>query len=451
MNIPLAIFFFLIYFIVVVAIGIYQSRHESEEGFMMADRQVHGSQLVATLSAGFFDGATLGIYTAYVYQYGFSAIWFFAGTILGFVLLFKYSPRIKSKADEFGVYSMSEYFYRVFDKKNGILFSVFLLINYLSLLAVNLIIAGKIFSAVFPVSYTAGVVVGGVVILSYLLLAGFNAVIKTDFFQLLIMFLMTFTVGAVLLGKSAVTISDLTIFNIPSGDAIAFLVIGSLLVFIDPSVWQRMFAAKDEKSLRHSLLFAPIVLFILGLVVSVVGLVTKEFFPSILPENALVVGFTNLLPLGFKELGIVLLYAVSLSSSDTITFVISSIFTRDLKNYTRRFSEESMKKLSRVFMVLSVLVVIFVATIYQDIITLGFSLSGVIIAIVPVALGSLYWKLNNEAVFYSLLLGLATIVILLATNNVTPQTVIYSFPVTLISLLVFHLIAKASARVAKTN
>ena len=37
----------------------------------------------------------------------------------------------------------------------------------------------------------------------------------------------------------------------------------------------------------------------------------------------------------------VLLYAVALSSSDTVTFVVSSIFTRDIKNYSKKYSEES--------------------------------------------------------------------------------------------------------------
>ncbi len=438
MNIPLAIIFFLVYLAIVVVIGIVQSRRESEEGFMIADRQVHGVQLVATLSAGFFDGATLGIYTAYVYQYGLSAIWFFVGTILGFIMLYKYSPRIKAKADELGVYSMSEYFYKVFDKKNGVLFSVILLVTYLSLLVVNLIIAGKIFSAIFPVSYAVGVAIGGVIILSYLLLAGFKAVIKTDFFQLLVMFLMVLIVGAVFLGKSVVTITDLNFFNIGGGGAIAFLVIGSLLIFADPAVWQRLFAARDIRSLRQSLSWAPVVLFVLALAVSVVGLVTQKFFPAIAPENALITGFTHLLPIGLKELGVVLLYAVSLSSSDTITFVISSIFTRDLKNYTRRFSEESMKRLTRIFMILSVAVVVIVALVYQDIITLGFSFSGVVIALIPIVIGSLHWNLNRNAVFLSLLLGLLTVVVLFFMGQISPQTVVFTLPVTLVSLLVFQ-------------
>lgn len=450
MNLTLVVLFFLIYLVVVVAIGVIQSRREGEEGFMMADRQVHGAQLVATLSAGFFDGATLAIYTAYVYQYGFSAIWFFFGTIAGFLLLLKYATRIKARADTLGVYSMSEYFYRVFDQKNGLLFSAFLLIEYFGLLVVNLIIAGKIFSAIFSIPYPVGVIVGGIVILTYLLLAGFKAVVKTDFFQLIIMFLMTFMVAGILLGKSTLGLADLNILHIGGGDAIAFLIIGMLIIFSDPAVWQRIFAARDAQTLRRSLGGASLVLFILAIVVSVVGLVTKQFFPMIAPENALITGFTTLLPMGLKELGLVLLYAVSLSSSDTVTFVISSIITRDLKNYTQRFSTESMRKMARVFMLLCVAGVTLVAMLYQDILTLGFSISGMVIALVPVIIGSLYWKLNQNAVFSSLLLALLTVIGLFIFHNISPQTVVYSLPIALVSLIVFHFAARLARHQPKS-
>ncbi len=37
---------------------------------MIANRKVKGIQAAATMSAGFFDGATLSIYVAYLYLYG---------------------------------------------------------------------------------------------------------------------------------------------------------------------------------------------------------------------------------------------------------------------------------------------------------------------------------------------------------------------------------------------
>ena len=116
----LSIVFFLIYIVVVVTIGIISSRKETEDGFMIAERNVGGFQLAASMSAGFFDGAILAIYIGYVYQYGLSAAWLFVGIALGFLLLRKYSVRIKQKADEIKVYSMPESFFRLLGKRNGL-------------------------------------------------------------------------------------------------------------------------------------------------------------------------------------------------------------------------------------------------------------------------------------------------------------------------------------------
>jgi len=181
----------------------------------------------------------------------------------------------------------------------------------------------------------------------------------------------------------------------------------------------------------------------LGVVISIVGLATKQFFPSIAPEDALVTGFSHLLPFGFKEFGMVLLYAVALSSSDTATFVISSIFTRDLKNYFKKYSEESMKKLTRFFMIIFIVLAMLIGIFYQNIMALGFSLAGLGLALFPVIFGSFYWKLKQRAVFWSLVLGFLSVLTLFVTNQLNPQNAVLPLPVVLISLFIFQKLFKA--------
>ena len=444
-HMMLSIIFFLLYIAIVVIIGVVSSRKESEDDFMIAERKVQGVQVAATMSAGFFDGSVLAIYLAYIYQYGFSAIWLFVGLALGFLLLKKYAGRIKQKADELKVYSMSEYFFRILGKKNGLMFSFFLVLQFFLLLIVNLIISGKVLAAIFPIPYFLAVVIGGLIVLTYLLLAGFKAVIRTDFFQLIIMFIMTLTVGIFLLGKTHIPISEFNLGTLGAGNIIGFLILAGFGIMVAPDLWQRIFATKDERNLKRVLNYSVIILLVLGVVISVVGLATKQFFPNIVPEDALVTGFSHLLPFGLKEFGMVLLYAVALSSSDTVTFVVSSIFTRDLKNYSAKYSDESMKKLTRFFMVVFILLGALVAIFYQNILALGFSLASLNLALFPVVFGSLYWKLEQRAVFWSLVLGFLSIVVLFFANQLNPQNAILSLPVVLFSLLVFQKIFKTDS------
>ena len=409
---------------------------------MIAERKVHGIQVAATMSASSFDGATLAIYLAYVYQYGFSAIWLFIGIAIGFIFVRKYAWRIKQRADELKVYSMPEYFFRVLGKKNGLMFSLFIVIQFFLLLTVNFIISGKVLAAIFPIPYYLAVLIGGLIILTYLLLAGFKAVVRTDFFQMVIMFIMTLSVGIFLFGKTEIPVAEFNLGTLGVGNILGFLILAGVGIMATPDLWQRIFATKDEKNLRRGLNYSAVLLLILGVVISIVGLATKQFFPSIAPEDALVTGFSHLLPFGFKEFGMVLLYAVALSSSDTATFVISSIFTRDLKNYFKKYSEESMKKLTRFFMIIFIVLAMLIGIFYQNIMALGFSLAGLGLALFPVIFGSFYWKLKQRAVFWSLVLGFLSVLTLFVTNQLNPQNAVLPLPVVLISLFIFQKLFK---------
>lgn len=430
--------FFLIYIVIVVVIGVVTSRQETEDDFMIAERKVRGAQVAATMSAGVFDGATLAVYIAYIYQYGFSAIWLFVGFALGLLLLRKYAPRIKQKADEMKVYTMPEYFYKVLGKKNGIMFSFLLVLIFFLILIVNLIISGKILAAIFPLPYPLAVAIGGTVILAYLLLAGFKAVVRTDFFQLIIMFVMSFVVGSFLFGTMPIPAAEFNLGTLGFGNILGFVILAAFGIMVAPDLWQRIFATYDQKNLRRGLSYAIFILPVLGAAVSIVGLAAKQAFPGIVPEDALVTGFSHLLPIGLKELGMVLLYAVALSSSDTVTFVVSSIFTRDLKNYSRKFSEESMKKLTRFFMALFVILAVMIGIVYQNILALGFSLGSLALTLFPAVFGSLYWTLKENAVFWSLALACGSVLILFVGNSLTPETAIISLPVAGVSLIIFQ-------------
>jgi Na+/proline symporter len=442
-SIGLNILFFSIYVLIAIIIGLYSSNKESEEDFMIANRGVKGLLLLSSVTAGMFDGAILSIYIAYVYQYGFSAIYFFLGMSFGFLLFRFFVKKIKFKADELQAYSMPEYFFKILGKKNGVMFSIFLVIQFFGYLIINFILSGKVFVAIFNnIPYPVAVCIGGIIILSYLLLAGFKAVIRTDFYQLLIMIIMTCTVALFLVGETPFNKSDFQLSNMGIGNIIGFFVLSGFGILVAPDLWQRVFAAKDIKSINNGLTFGAIILPMLAVIITVVGLATKHHFPNINPEDALILGFSMLLPFIIKQFGTVMLYAVALSSSDTVTFVVSSIFTRDFKNYTKKYSDESMKKMTRIFMIIFVLAAIIVAILYQKILSIAFSLASLNLALFPVVFGTLFWQLKEKAVFWSLILSLLSVVIISITYSLTPETASISLPVALFSLIVLQFTIK---------
>jgi SSS family solute:Na+ symporter len=439
---PLTLLFFTIYVGALVLIGYFSSRKETEDGFMIADRKIRGVQMMATMSAGYFDGVTLSFFIGYVYLFGFSALALFAGFAIGFLIFRMFAPRIKKLADQVNAYTMPEFFIHILGKKNAMMISAFLLTQYFAYLLVNFILAGKVLSTLFPaIPYQFSVGIGGAIILTYLLLAGFKAVIRTDFFQLGIMIAMT--ILACIFFAPKVTFAPVNIsMGTDVGNIIGFLVIASFSVMVGPDIWQRAFAAKDVRSLKHGLSYSAILLPVLAAIIAVVGLATKQQVPGIPPDNALVAAFSQLLPFGFMEFMLVLLYAVALSSSDTVTFVLSSIITRDLKNYTNRFTDESMRRMTRYLMVGSVVVSAAVAMTYQGILQIAFSMASLNLGLVPVVFASFFFTLNRTAVFYTLLLVALSVALLAATLTLNPENSIITLPVALVALPVFELISR---------
>jgi Na+/proline symporter len=182
---------------------------------------------------------------------------------------------------------------------------------------------------------------------------------------------------------------------------------------------------------------------ILAAIITVVGLTTKQQIPGISPDNALIKAFSSLLPFGIMEFMLVLLYAVSLSSSDTATFVLSSIITRDLKNYTTRYSDESMTKMARYIIVASVVVSVAIAMRYQQIVQIAFSMASLNLGLVPVVFASFFVKLNRTAVFCTLILVPLSVIALAATFTLDPETSIIPLPTALVALPAFELIVRA--------
>ena len=446
------IIFFMIYLIIVLSIGVILSRKSTEDGFMIANRKIAGLKVAATMSAGFFDGATLSIYFAYIYIYGLSAIWAFVGLTLGFIIFMRYAKRIKEKSLRMGCYTMSEYFFKIYGKRVGIMFSFFIILQFFLLLVVNFIVSSKVLSSMFNIPYPIALSIGGLIILSYLTLAGFKAVVDTDFFQLAIMFLLFFMTLFLVFGKtSSIPLSDFNIDRIGIGNIIGFTVIGMMGAMIGPDIWERVFATKDQKNLKRGLRYGIVIVIILTISMTVIGLVMKNNLQNIAPEELFSQGFLLLLPAGISAFAMVLLYAVTLSSADTITFVVSSVMTRDLKNYTKKYSDESMKKMTRIFMMTFIGLGITLAIIYKDIINIGFAFSSVAVTLFPVVFGTFYWKLDERAVFWSLICAFISIAVLFSVTKLSPENAIIGLPVCALTLFILQKTFKNNKNISESK
>jgi len=183
-------------------------------------------------------------------------------------LLFGYwaSPRIHANSKENKFYTMGDFVYN----KTKSIFSL-KLVNVLSnlilflWLLVGIIGGAKIISNFGLMSYSLAVLLTVGVILTYIYLAGFKAVIITDFIQAIIilglLFLVTFSI------ISSGSFSE--IFSAPTGGidigtAIGFFLFGLLAIFSYSNMFQLCYVAKTKRKLKHGIGLAVILVLVVG-------------------------------------------------------------------------------------------------------------------------------------------------------------------------------------------
>ena len=98
-----------------------------------------------------------------------------------------------------------------------------------------------------------------------------------------------------------------------------------------------------------------------------------------------------------------------------------------------------MKKMTRRFMIAFVILAMVIAMLYRHL-YLAFSLASLNLALFPVVFGSLFWKLRERPVFWSLIATLIGVVVLCVSGSLTPETASLSLPVAVVSLVLLHVV-----------
>ena len=424
------------YFAIVLIIGFVSSRRQTGEGFLIAERKLSCWNLIATICASFLGGGVLIAFTAYVYQFGLSAIWFFTGISTGLLIFLFFYKRLKTLSDEKKFYTLSDYFYLKYGKGVGLLSAVIIFTWAFCLILMQFIAGGRVLATISGFSYPISVLIMGIVVLIYLVLGGFRAVVKTDIFQYLIVLFLGFVIILPLRRNLQLLPEQINLTSMGLTQSIAFLFIGAFNIVVSADLWQRIYAAKDKRHAKIGIIGSAVLIIIVGFILSIIGFAAKNNFPDIVPDEALVWGISKLLPAGLLGLGLVVLFAVIMSTLDTMLFIVSMNISQDVVSHYKELSKEILVKITRYSIFILVFVGMLIAIFVQNIITLGLALTGIGLSLAPTILASFYLDLKTRAVFMSALAGLVSIIIVLGAGVIGPETSVVSLPVSAIFLWV---------------
>ncbi|MDZ7371367.1 MAG: sodium/proline symporter, partial [candidate division KSB1 bacterium] len=185
---------FLLYLSAMVAIGRwFYSRSQTPIDFFLGGRGLNPWAASLSAQASDMSGWLLLGLPGYAYLYGIEALWIAAGLWLGTFINWKFvAARLRTLTLSRGnAITLPQYFANSVGEPARLLrliSAAFILIFFLIYTASGFAAGAKLFSTVLNVSYSAGLLVGAAVIISYTFLGGFLAVSWTDVVQGTIMF-----------------------------------------------------------------------------------------------------------------------------------------------------------------------------------------------------------------------------------------------------------------------
>lgn len=429
-----AVWAFLAYLLLLLAIGVLSSRFSSEgiSEFFVGGRRMN--RFVVALSAvvsGRSAWLLLGV-TGMAYAMGASALWAVAGyTTAEFVLFLTYARRLRVFSEHHDCITLPDFFAARFGDKDGRLrltLAVVILVFMVVYVASQFVGGGKAMAASFGLSQWSGVLITAAIVLGYTILGGFLAVSLTDTLQALFMM-----IGLVLLpvvaisqaGGWAPVMAELGAYDPAFVDPLS-LGFGAWIGFVgiglgspgNPHILVRYMSIRDPAQLRWAAWVGTTWNIVMGAGAVLVGMAGRIYFPGV--EELLAGDTENLYPM-LAQLhlhpvlfGIVVasIFAAIMSTADSQLLVAASAVVRDFYQSVIRKDEviprERLVVLSRLTVALLVLVSLILGWLAETLVfwLVLFAWAGLGAALGPTSILALYWKgVTRAGVFAGLITG----------------------------------------------
>jgi len=256
------------------------------------------------------------------------------GVFIGY-LAFAYwaAPKIYAHSKKHKFYTIGDFVYsKTKNKLTMYLADIFSSAILFSWLLTGIIGGAKIVNDFGLLSYNFAVFLTAAVVLIYILIAGYSAVIITDIVQSAVILLLLLVITFGVIGSESIPeLLSVETGGVDIGIAVAFFLFGVLSVFSYSDRYQLSYAAGSKKSLKHGLGLAVIPILFAAALLLLVGLFMAANAPGIDSGLVFTEALKNFLPVGLLPFAIVLFFAGIMSSADTNVYSISSHYAMHRK------------------------------------------------------------------------------------------------------------------------
>lgn len=452
-------YMFVGYLVLLIAIGFYFSKKMKGMGdFLVAGRKLNLPLTTATLMATWTGAAAITGYAGWCYYCGYSMLWIAFATTPSLIII---GILFAKKLRKLALYTVPDLLKLRYDKKTGGVSAVLIAAYCIGVVAGEIMGGAAVMSTIFGWEFAHAMLLVAVIVIAYTTLGGLWAVAWTDLIQFLIL-----SIGLVIAipltlkevgGWSGLHISlaemdpaHLGIFEYaPYKMILAWFIIIFASNFIAPDIYQRMYAAKDERTARLAMGITGMWDTILTMIALVLGMAAFVIFAGeIEGDMALPMLIDKLFPGIFGAFVMVAIMAVIMSTADSLLVVASGTFVEDFyKGFINpKVTEEYALKLIRVMTIVSGLIALALAFYFESIMDSILFASSIYAAglFIPV-MSAFYWQRGTkEAAFISALLGGAVTIIwrIIYGAEASIDPILPGIAISIVSFVVISLLTK---------
>ena len=421
------------YILLVLGISFWISKKNSDEDFLIAGRDRKMVQILFSKFATSVGVSWFITYTGYAYLYGFSVLTIIPGFIISYFLFAYWAvPKIYKDSQKEKFYTQGDFVLSktksTFDKQfidwSGIIINIIWLL-------VSIIGGAKIISFLGILSYEGALLTTSSVILIYILLSGYKAVIITDLIQALIVLGLFGVILFYLLQiNNLTTIVSENTGSIEIGTAIGLFIYGIFSLFSLPDRYQLTFSAKDADEAKKGMALAIIPITIMILLLLLIGLYVHSLNPNLDPDLVFIKFFFEYLPESFISIGVILFLAGLMSSADTGVYNITS-YIAFLKNK----NGDKVKQI-RILTICLILLITIIAYFVRDIIGVTIFAAGVTLIPSIAMIYIISWGKNSKRFSAMVIGGVAGLIFGISLFGLTPSIALFPIIFALFGFLV---------------
>jgi len=345
------------YLVILLSVGVYlASRAKSQEGFMVANRQLTAPVLVATLLATWIGSGDVFSVSDLSYHHGYSSLIGSAGGWVGIIVVYFIAARVR----RFGQFTAPDILEARYNQWARLLAAITTIIAYVTIVSYQFRGGGWVLNIVSEgrIDESIAVPIVAIFVISYTLLAGMISVAYMDVINgvmilggvfLALPFLVSNAGGISTISQSLPSREHWFLGNMSWVEAVGYFIPTLLLALGSGGMYQRFFSARDEREARRSVVGWVIGVILIGIALQSLAVVGSGMFQDLDVNEAgriiLLVAHDGL-PIVVGCILMAAIVAIIISTANSFLLVPATNIMRDI---VQRFFKPDMTDKSIVF------------------------------------------------------------------------------------------------------